>query len=118
MTFEIGRTIESLKIEDDTLYIGFNYALGIKINDSGQNCCESRWMTCDDDLNEHTGNRLMGFELLPVQISNATDNSDCLEILFLRIITDKGSFRVCMHNQHNGYYGGFCPVITEWNKKK
>lgn len=84
----------------------------ITIYDGGQECCEQRWMTCDDELTEHKGARLRGVELLESS-SQEVENEDKHDCSFLRIDTTAGSFRLCMHNQHNGYYGGFDPSIRD-----
>lgn len=83
------------------------------IDDGGQSCCETRWMTCDDDLKQFKGARLTGAELLEGPTFE-NDEYDCPhDSVFLRIDTTAGSFRLCMHNRHSGYYGGFDPCIAE-----
>jgi hypothetical protein len=107
-----GKQIASISISDDTACVfKFTDGSAATISDEGQSCCESRWMTCDDDLEVHKDAILKGIEILESDDEPVDDNSECTEIVFLRIDTSAGSFRLCMHNSHNGYYGGFSPSI-------
>ena len=83
----------------------FDDNTGLKVWDDGQSCCEERHMESDDDLKNYIGNKFMGLEILGVE----TKCSDCNEheIQFLKVITDKGFFKISNHNINNGYYGGF-----------
>lgn len=108
----LGDVIIKLLIsEEKSLNMYFSHGLRyLCIFDAGQTCCESRWMTCDDPLDEHIGARFMGVELLG-DFSEKIDGGK-KEVQFLRVITSAGSFRLCMHNEHSGYYGGFSPSIV------
>lgn len=82
--------------------------------DDGQSCCESRYMTTDDDLN-----RFIGAELLGAEIRDGDeppkedyDNCDVHEVQFLIVHTSLGDITCVTHNEHNGYYGGFSVVCT------
>jgi hypothetical protein len=77
----------------------------LQLWDDGQSCCESRYMSCDDDLSLFIGDTLLDFEL-----KNAPDlqtEYDTHEVQFLDVITSKSRFQIANHNVHNGYYGGF-----------
>lgn len=83
-----------------------------RISDEGQSCCETRWMTCDDNLDMFKGSIIKDIELFEDE-SVEDENGDCDDVKFLRIVTTLGDFRICMHNKHNGYYGGFDPCYEK-----
>ena len=70
-------------------------------------------MTCDDNLAPFVGRVFLG-----AMIKNADDHVDEYgehhEVQFLEVYTDIGSFTVCTHNEHNGYYGGFDVVVDAY----
>lgn len=99
-----GREIAHLAINNDILVIGFVDQRPIKLWDSGQSCCESRYMNCDDDLQHHVGAQLLDVE---IREGPTVDDGDTLECEFLVVTTSKGQFTVANYNHHNGYYGGF-----------
>ena len=88
------------------LRIDFTDNTAIILGDEGENCCESRYMTNDDDLSYY-----VGATLLKVEILGGTSTTDQYgeehEIDFLHITTSKGVIVCETHNEHNGYYGGF-----------
>lgn len=101
----IGKTIQSLSIEDENLVIGFEGGVNLNIWDGGQSCCEYRYMKCDDNLSD-----FIGAEFHDVQIKDYSESEgdyEVHEIQFVDINTSKGTFQIVNHNQHNGYYGGF-----------
>jgi hypothetical protein len=69
-------------------------------------------MRTDDNLAEYIGGRLLGAEVkdVPKLIGFWKDEGEygCHDMQFLEITTSKGSFVMSNHNEHNGYYGGFC----------
>jgi hypothetical protein len=77
----------------------------IGFTDNGQDCCEVRYMSTDDDLSYHVGATLLGFEIK--NAPNLEDESGEHEVQFLEIKTSKGVISCANHNEHNGYYGGF-----------
>jgi hypothetical protein len=104
----------SLNKEEDAnrLLIRFTDSTAISIQDEGQNCCEHRYMTCDDDLAYFAGAEFIGIEIRDV--SSTTDQYDeCDEVQFLIVKTSKGEFTCETHNEHNGYYGGFSIRVSE-----
>ena len=112
ITPTIGKTIVSLRLDDDTLYIAFADGSKLTLFDDGQSCCETRYMRTDDNLAEYIGGRLLGAEVkdVPKLIGFWKDEDEYgdHDIQFLEITTSKGSFVMSNHNEHNGYYGGFC----------
>lgn len=83
----------------------------IVIYDAGQQCCEERYMVCDDDLGMLVGKTIAGVELAVGPTTE--DDCDEHEIMFLRIKTDDGGIvTISNHNVNNGgYYSGFEPVV-------
>jgi len=107
---QIGKKIKALSLEDDQLKFEFEDGDKIRISDKGQSCCESRYMTTDDDLSKFIGSKLLNVETREVKENPDNIESrygECHEIEFLIIQTSDGSFTVATHNEHNGYYGGF-----------
>jgi len=109
----LGKTINTVWIDDNTLYFKFTDGTNIKLSDEGQSCCEYRYMDTSDDLSEYEGSVLIDFELKPVKLESE-DNYGDHEIQFLDVKTDKGIFTVSNHNEHNGYYGGFWIVAKQF----
>jgi len=108
-----GWTIDSVWLgEDDALYFDFGWRGALKISDAGQSCCEKRYMTTDDNLQDFAGAEFLGLE-----IKKAPDiidaEFDVHEVQFLEIKTSKGCFTMATHNEHNGYYGGFEIALEE-----
>jgi hypothetical protein len=106
----IGKTIKKIDVCED--FINFEFTdtyFCLKIADKGQECCESRYITCDDDTSHFIGATYQGYELLEAPPGEGDDPDDdrCHECQFLVINTSTGSFRCVTHNEHNGYYGGF-----------
>jgi len=111
-----GRKIKTASLVDNKLVIEFTgkHETGkiIHVYDNGQSCCESRYMTTDDNLSD-----LRGGKLTEIKLKYAEDETgeygDVHEICFLEVSTDKGSVVFANHNEHNGYYGGFGLTIVE-----
>jgi hypothetical protein len=102
----IGKKISDLHIQDNEIIITFDDKSKLKIFDDGQSCCESRYMSTDDDLTQFKEATLRDVELLDCKSDDDGDYGSH-DIQFLRVSTDKGDFRLASHNEHNGYYGGF-----------
>jgi len=106
-----GKVISNVRITDDALFLTFQDGKKIKIFDDGQSCCESRYMTTDDDISS-----LVGHTLLRIEGKDGEDRGEggeCHEIRFVEIGTDVGFITIVNHNEHNGYYGGFGLSIDE-----
>lgn len=106
----VGRVIASAvmdnSIDPNRLVLRFTDSTGIYIFDDGQSCCETRYMTTDDDLASFTGATFNGLELREAP-DRETEYGEPHEVQFLLINTSKGVFTLETHNEHNGYYGGF-----------
>jgi hypothetical protein len=98
------KRIEVVRMFDETLRLVFEDGTELCFADRGQNCCEHRYMTCDDDLVGWTGAKFVGVDLLEAPNGN---NGDVHEVQFLHVRTDMGTLTCQTHNEHNGYYGGF-----------
>lgn len=111
----IGRKITAAVLDkedyDDNLILTFEDGTKIRVFDDGQNCCENRFMTCDDDVSELVGHTLKAIEAKEASVEDAGDNVE--EAVFVEISTDVGAITLVNHNHHNGYYGGFNLVVKE-----
>lgn len=103
----IGRTISEITLEDDVILIAFTDRTELRIRDDGQSCCESRYVTTDDNLTHIKNTVLLNIEIVEAANGSMQQDDDVHEIQFLRIHTDKGVVVFQTHNEHNGYYGGF-----------
>lgn len=119
----IGKEISDIKMGimdyEDALIIQFTDNVVIKVYDSGQCCCESRYMHCEDEdeLTYHIGAILTGIEV--VEAEDVSDNDyDVHEVQYCNVNTSKGMVQLVCHNEHNGYYGGFILSIEEVKSKK
>ena len=108
MQSAIGRTIASVVLDpegDGALKLTFTDGSSLRLYDDGRSCCESRYLTCDDDLSAFTGDTLMGAEVS--EVTSVEGKWDVHEQAFLRVKTNRGVIVATTHNEHNGYYGGF-----------
>ncbi|MBK8132446.1 MAG: hypothetical protein IPK48_06850 [Gammaproteobacteria bacterium] len=116
ITPALGKTISDLRFSenDNDSALSITFADGSKLTlfDDGQSCCETRYMRTDDNLAEYIGGRLLGAEVkdVPELIGFWKDEDEygAHDVQFLEITTSKGSFVMSNHNEHNGYYRGFC----------
>lgn len=97
--------ISDLVLTDDALSITFEDGSKKSLVDAGQSCCESRYLTTDDNLSDYIGAEYLGYEEKPAEYVD--EGYDVHEIMFLDVNTSKGTFQIKAHNEHNGYYGGF-----------
>jgi hypothetical protein len=104
----VGKKITEITTDDEGYAILFKDGSRLCIWDGGQDCCESRYMTCDDDLTGHQGGQIVSINSDAGGDQPAEeDHWGCHEVRFVKVQTTKGSFTICSHNEHNGYYGGF-----------
>lgn len=109
----LNRTITGISMDDKTVRLDFDTGKRLEISDKGQTCCESRYLTTDDDLEYHVGAVFLGAE---VADGSCTDYEyETHEIQFLNLKTSRGVVTIETHNEHNGYYGGFfiCPQVVD-----
>lgn len=102
----IGKPIAEIALVDDELVFQFSDGTKLTLYDGGQSCCEHRYMTTDDQLYNFIGAYLLGMKI--VSAAEVPSYGDCHEIQFLNISTSEGLIQMKSHNEHNGYYGGFC----------
>jgi hypothetical protein len=112
----IGRTIAKAELfpdGDGALVLTFTDGAKLKLYDNGRSCCESRYMTCDDDLSSFVGDVLTGAEVADAP-TITSEWGDPHEQAFLKVRTDRGVITATTHNEHNGFYGGFwmCAEFT------
>lgn len=101
----LGKKIEAVDFTEARLVLRFVGGDGVQFWDAGQACCESRYMTTDDDLQYHIGAKFQGVEVQDAPSRPCEyDKHDCQ---FLLVTTSNGVFTIETHNEHNGYYGGF-----------
>jgi len=112
----IGRTIETIYLEEQKLSLNFTDGSLLTFVDNGQSCCEERYMRTDDVLSEFFGSKFLSVavkEAPPI----AGDDGEEHEVQFLEVMTDRGAFTISNHNEHNGYYGGF-DIVCQFFKEK
>lgn len=103
----IGREIASVTI-NNAVVMTFSDGCTLTVSDDGQSCCEHRYITCDDDLASFAGDVLVAIDERDGPAPEPADgDNDAHEVAFIEFTTGRGSFTVCTHNEHNGYYGGF-----------
>lgn len=111
----IGFPITDIELdkERNVLLIEIAGVRTFAISDEGQSCCESRYITCDDDPKSIIGGVLQRIDVSESQDIRKKDAWNDHEAIFVRIETDKGFITITTHNEHNGYYGGFSLKLTE-----
>ena len=111
VTSSYGKRIKAIRLNKDAepeeLLITFEDDTTLVITDNGQSCCETRYMSCDDDMQYHVGAQLVKMEIADAPNQNEPDSCGEHEVQFLKVDTTKGGFTLQTHNEHNGYYGGF-----------
>lgn len=109
----VGKRIEHASMTETHVLIRFDDGVRIFILDNGQQCCEERWMSSDDDLGSLVGGLLVAIELKDGTPEEYDRTGVDAEIQFLEIRTDRGFVTIVNYNDHNGYYGGFEIEIQE-----
>lgn len=107
-----GKKIVAAEIKDERLRLALEGGPTIEIWDNGQSCCESRYITTDDQVSSLVGGALARIETR-YGPSIGAEYGDEHEQVFVEVGTDKGFITVVNHNEHNGYYGGFGLTVTE-----
>lgn len=108
----IGKKIAECRVDDDAVHLVFEDGSKLCIFDNGQSCCESRWMSTDDDPKDLVGSRLVRVEVADAELPGP-ESADVYEAQFLRIIGDQWTLTCVTHVDHNGYYGGFSIAVRE-----
>lgn len=100
-----GKKITRVSLQDNEFVMWFDVG-SLTVVDEGQSCCESRYITCDDDIHS-----IVGGALLDIDYKEGPDidvgDGDCHETCFVEVCTSAGFINMTSHNEHNGYYGGF-----------
>lgn len=105
-----GLRIDSISLtgpEYSSLVMSFVDGSRLVARDEGQDCCENRYMSCDDALDGFIGAQFTGMKTRDGPSETDPDSGEVHDIQFLVVETSEGSFTVATHNEHNGYYGGF-----------
>lgn len=118
----LGRPIISAFVDnhgDGELVIRFGGGGTLKVWDNGRSCCESRYMTTDDDLPSFIGAKVVSLEAVDgPDVEEVPDEDGCTygevhEQTFVKLETTMGTITLVTHNEHNGYYGGF-DIACKW----
>ncbi len=108
----IDKIISEVFLFNDVLHIMFTNGSGLSFEDDGHCCCEKRYMCNDgDDLREYVGAKYINYSVKDGPDVDA--DYECHEVQFLEIMTSVGAMTLSMHNEHNGYYGGFHLRVVE-----
>jgi len=107
----LNKTIIAIRLgEDEALHFAFFDGSKIRLVDTGQSCCEARYMRTDDKLEEYVGAVLLGAEVCN---GPSIEDGESHDTEFLKVQTSKGEFTMVSHVEHNGYYGGFSIEVQE-----
>lgn len=109
----LGRPIGVVSVEGDTLCVRFVGGGALRIRDDAQECCESRYVTTDDDLPSFVGAKVVSLEAAEGPDILCEEGGDAHETMFVKLETTAGTITLVTHNEHNGYYGGF-DVVSTW----
>lgn len=111
----LNKVIADVRLVNERLCFKFTDGSGIRLYDDGQSCCESRYMTTDDKLDDFVGATLTGVRIETAG-NRAAEYDTVHEVQFLLVDTSKGTFTMESHNEHNGYYGGFWIVCEAYQE--
>lgn len=109
----LDKVITGFKLEDNVITFDFEDGSALDLYDAGQSCCESRWITTDDTLEDFIGGKLVDAEVSEIVDADDEDSYEVHEVAFLRLTTTKGVAVFETHVDHNGYYGGFAVVARK-----
>lgn len=113
-----GKLITGAKYcnEDESLprlYIYFSDGSNLRLQEQGIQCCESRYFTFDDEIDDLLGGNIV--DIILKSYKSEEDGRD--EIVFVEIVTSNCSFNFCAHNDHNGYYSGLSIYLAYEGKE-
>lgn len=107
-----GKEIKEASINEHSVVLRFVDDTSLTLSDHGQSCCESRYMSSDDDVKSMVGGKFIKAEVSDVAGKDEDEYGNVHDTQFLNIFTTNGVFTVVNHNEHNGYYGGFSIEAT------
>lgn len=99
-------------IENEGLRLNFEDGKAIRIFDGLRDCCERRYLSCDDNLSDLVGKPLIQIEIKDLEIVEES-SFGVHEIMFLQVKAGDADVTLSSHNEHNGYYGGIDVRIEE-----
>lgn len=114
----VGKVLRSIDLKEKSLLkkpvvvLAFEDGSRLELRDVKQRCCERRYWRSDDDATDFVGAVVRDIELGDAYSEDV--NSDRRDVQFIRVITSRGTFVVCAHNDHNGYYSGF-DIVAEFH---
>lgn len=108
-----GMIIRDAIVDEDSVTLKFDFGK-LTLRDDGQCCCETRYMSTDDDVRQLIGSRFVCYEVKDAGDLQVDEREyETHEVQFLEIQTDSGFVTLVNHNEHNGYYSGFS-IAEEW----
>lgn len=108
-----GRGVLDASFNNSEIHLTFDDGIKIKIWDDTQTCCEKRYMTCDDNVKDLIGKKLISIKTKEHRIQEEEYGYEH-EIVFLEIKAGHETVTFANHNEHNGYYGGFYLSLNEY----
>jgi len=103
----LGKKIIAFELKENNIKIRLEGIGELVITDEGQSCCETRWISTDDDLGSVVGGNLLEINIVDAGEPTVGKTDDVHEMQFLNVKTSRGVIVFQTHNEHNGYYGGF-----------
>jgi hypothetical protein len=110
-----GKTISSIHILCDNLYINFEGGVALRIWDCNDTYSDCRYMKCNDTLESFSGSKLLNLIIKPVN-----SGGDELDSLLMEFETTNGTFTIINYNSHNEQYSSFwikAEVTNSWIPK-
>ena len=106
----IGKRISRMTVEEKAATLFFDDNSALVLTDEAQSCCETRYISTDDDLSFVAGCTLVAIDEAHGRAATDEELENCQvhDISFIHIQTSGGRVTLQTHNEHNGYYGGFC----------
>lgn len=90
--------------------------------DDEQSCCENfGYFMSEDDFNDFIGAQLIDVKITDTELKEGLLEKNDLDIeseyfegdvMFVDIVTSKGTLQFVAYNEHNGYYGHEAKVIS------
>lgn len=106
--------IDNVKFDNTKLIFTLENGYVFTVSDCASECCEIRYMVCDDDLSFFKGSYFQNIvEKTYKEIESDPNLESYHEVVFVEVISTKGSCTLVCHNEHNGYYGGFDVEVKE-----